>query len=287
MRLLSLLIVLAFLPTTQALWISGHPSEMVVDLVPDASREVAFDVTISCDLYQDGIQPTGRFLVHELHTEHPSLVASGQTRYPLPDNQCLQSEELVVPVNFTLVGSTDVPGERPLLVEHVFVVEDAEGNHLSESYLAMQQVVMAWYGKITATTETAVQMAGPQKQISYLITVTNHGNARTAIDWEIVGERPDQGRVVLPDQMILDSANNGGATTATATVTYSTPFDNGDNRVSENFTIRAIPHSTKDAGNTAQGVELELRADTKGVYVPGPAALLPAALLLAALVRRR
>ncbi len=286
MRLLSLLIVLAFLPTAQALEIQAQPTDLV-DLVPDAARDVMFDVTISCMSYEDRIQPTGRFLVHEMQTEHPRLIAFGQRAYPLEDNHCLQGNDLIVPVNFTVGGSTDVPGLRALKVEHIFFIEDAGGNRLTESFTVGQRVAMAWYGKITATTETSVQTAGPQKQIIYEITVTNHGNARTAVHWEVVGERPEQGDLVLPAPLILDSAADGDRTTATATVIYSTPFSNGPNRASENFTIRAIPVSSYDPEDRGDAVELEFQADTKGVYVPGPTALLPVTLLLAALIRRR
>lgn len=281
-----LLVLLLLAPAGQALEIQPGSVGDLPLLQPDEETRLSIDVTVDCQGPADAL-PGERHLVHNIETGHAGLVASGQTHHRLPDDLCTAAgaDRWEGDIPFKLVGSMDVPGETPIDVEHIFSIDGAE----AANETTITQVVMAWQDRFTATQEETHKRGGPQKQLEYGITITNHGNAPTMFRFELVGTPQTQGHVVVPNELFLGSAAMGDAkTTATTMIVYSTPFENGKNHANESFTIRVVPESTKDAELEGEGHELTFTAETRGVYVPSPFMLLPLALLAAAAwVRRR
>lgn len=285
MRLLALAMILCLLPTVQGLSLEA----MAPDLPPLAIDEAApaqVTVQLRCDAATDPIHSAPRYLAHAITTEYDGLLPSEPSRTPLPDDHCISGDQLAMTVPFSLLGDRTVPGAVPLTAIHEFQVQDEAGEAVSEVLFVEQPLTMTWYGNISIQTSSSTKMAGPQKQLTYDIHVVNHGNARTTVHWEVLGGDDLEGTVVVPAPVILDVPGTNGAAAAAQAI-YSTPFQNGPNRAAEAFTIIGIPTDTMDGGMQGDPVAIELLAHTKGMYVPGPTALLPIVLALAFLARRR
>lgn len=139
-------------------------------------------------------------------------------------------------------------------------------------------------GSIAVVVSSSMRQAGPQKQIPYPIEITNTGNSRTKVAFEMVDSPKGKWNALVPEQVVLDPGQ-----TLVAIFTVATPFSNGYNNGGESFVVRATPTSVLDSNVQADSVEIPFQAQVKGWYVPGPSmALLALALAgLAAVVRRR
>ncbi len=282
-----LLACLLFLPAAQALAIDLPQGVGSVILAPDVGTTMKVKVEVNCDQVLDKAS-LAHSVTHAITTPYAALSATSAGPHLLPANFCVAETSHAYDATFTLNGSMDIPGEVPLKLDHTFEIVDEAGAGLGAARQSTQIVLMAWTGNVTASVDATVKSTGPQKELQYTITVTNHGNSRTVVGWEFVGEQPKVGEVVLPIEVILEAPNTGdGEVSRSVTLSYNAPYENGANDARASFSVRPIATSTKDPSQTAPGEAIALQANTKGLYVPGPAAVLPMALLLAALVRRR
>lgn len=141
---------------------------------------------------------------------------------------------------------------------------------------------VAWNGEVTFSS-VATRQAGPQKQIPYPIEVTNAGNSRVLVSWEALDDPGGRWNILVPEPLTLDAGQ-----TATAIATVATPYDNGYNKDSGTFQIRAVVTSPSDPDLVLASQEIPLGATVRGWYVPGPSPLLAfAALALAGILARR
>ena len=138
-------------------------------------------------------------------------------------------------------------------------------------------------GTINATTIAPERNGGPQKRITYPIDVTNNGNARTLLTFEVSKPPASGWQVLLPEPVVLERGD-----TQTVHVVVSTPHDNGYNEGSTDLTIIIHPSSFDAPEQVGPTVSIDLEANVKGFYVPGPGfGLLALTLGLVAIVRAR
>ncbi len=193
---------------------------------------------------------------------------------------------------FNVQVTQDAPGETPILCSFKGKVLAAFGNQVPETSTATGTInVFAKYlGLISANIPTTIKQAGPQKQIRYDIELTNLGNARSNIDFQL-GSDPSGGwNPVPPTQIVMESPAQGGTETSkTVGFLVSTPFKNGWNNQETTFQLRITPISTKDPEQVGQTVAVNVLARVRGVYVPTlePVVLLGAVVGAALMARRR
>lgn len=132
-------------------------------------------------------------------------------------------------------------------------------------------VTADYYGLLQAKVATKIQQAGPQKEVPFSIELTNFGNARTQVSFEITnapaGER---WTAVVPDNIILDSPNGGGEgkTSDNAVFTVSTPYKNGWNNEQGAYQITIRPTSADVPDKQGNPLAANVLVRVRGVYVP-------------------
>lgn len=184
------------------------------------------------------------------------------------------------------IGFTAKPGTRgmvPLPCELTGTVAGAQDSIPPATDTKPFAPVVDFVGGIEVQVVDDRKESGPQKQIPYEIEVTNIGNARTQVTFELADEPSGKWQSILPEVVVLEPG-----TTLTAIFTVATPFGNGYNSDRGHYAIRLLPAAADDPTLTADPIEVELRASAQGWYVPGPSPLmLLAGLALAALAVRR
>jgi hypothetical protein len=143
-------------------------------------------------------------------------------------------------------------------------------------------ITAAYYGLISANVPVTIAQAGPQKQITYTLEVTNLGNSESLINVALVEKPADDERwqPVTPTQVTLTSPNKGGtANTAAINFLVSTPYKNGWNNKEGTFQLEIQPISVKDPEQKGNTIKVNVLARVRGIYVPGPE---PALMMLAA-----
>lgn len=144
-------------------------------------------------------------------------------------------------------------------------------------------VQVPFVGLIEAQATDDRKASGPQKQIPFEIEMANRGNARTQVLWELADAPRGKWNALLPEVTLLDAGQ-----TVSAFFTVATPFQQGYNSDRGTFVIRLVPTAAEDPTQTAEPVELELRASAQGWYIPGPSPVLVFAVMaLAAIGVRR
>jgi hypothetical protein len=180
-------------------------------------------------------------------------------------------------------ASQEAPGVVPLaciLVAHASAatpVLEVEGQ-------AAFSPSVTFRGQIHAEVATASKQAGPQKQIPYGLEITNTGNARTQVTFELV-ERPDRSKwnALLPEVVLLDPGQS-----LMAVFTVATPFNQGYNNDDGRYLIRLQPAAAEDPEQVGPTVDVEVHAKVNGWYIPGLSPLALVGILgVAALALRR
>lgn len=154
----------------------------------------------------------------------------------------------------------------------------------TEASDAVQSTVRVLFdGDVAFVVQDAQRKSGPQKMIRYPIEVTNNGNARALVSWELLEGPKGRWNVLLPEQVIVLPGE-----TLTAIVAVATPYENGYVSDEADFVLRAQTSSPEDPDQAGPSADLALRAKAEGWYVPGPAPVLViAALAAAAAIARR
>lgn len=132
------------------------------------------------------------------------------------------------------------------------------------------QVSIDYYGLVQAKIANKLQQAGPQKQVPFEIEVTNFGNARTEIQFE-VGNAPSgkNWNALIPDNIILASPAVGdGKTTDVATFTVSTPYKTGWNNIEGGYQILLKPRAADEPDKIGSEISASVLVRVRGVYVP-------------------
>lgn len=191
---------------------------------------------------------------------------------------------------FTLQATQEAPGETSISCTFA-----AQAESLGQQVTASDKkettgvFIVNFLGLISANLPSTIKQAGPQKEIKYDIELTNLGNSRSTVRFDLITENVGKWDPVTPSEIILDSPNQGGAeTTKTVSFQVSTPFKNGWNNDQKTFQVRITPISTKDANIEGTPVTVNVLSRVRGVYVPTlEPVLLAAAVLGTAFVARR
>src|SRR5688572_26481756 len=121
--------------------------------------------------------------------------------------------QLQVSVTRQLQGLKRIQCETSVSVDAVSADGTAipESNEVTDTFT----VTASYYGLIQSKVTGQIKKTGPQKEISFPITLDNYGNARTRVQFEIL-ERPGgkKWQAVVPDDVILDSPYDGGPKTS-------------------------------------------------------------------------
>ncbi|HUR62656.1 MAG TPA: hypothetical protein VM286_09875, partial [Candidatus Thermoplasmatota archaeon] len=134
-----------------------------------------------------------------------------------------------------------------------------------------------------------IEEAGPQKQITYSIELSNNGNARSNVNFNVVDAHSADGwNPIAPNPILLESKNQGGtSTTKNVNFLVSTPYKNGWNNKETTFVLKIQPVSTNNPELKGNEIQVNVLARVRGIYVPGPEPfLMVIALLGTALVAR-
>lgn len=195
--------------------------------------------------------------------------------------------------NFNVAIKRTAPGLEQIQCS-VTVQSDPVVNPFIAGSTASQRpfsVSADYYGLLQAKVATKLKQAGPQKQVPFELELTNFGNARTQVNFEILNSPGGKKwNALLPDVIILESPNSGqGATTQTATFTVATPFKNGWNNEEGAYTLSIKPEAADNPEKKGSELTANVLVRVRGVYVPGfePVALLGAVAAAAMLARRR
>lgn len=172
-------------------------------------------------------------------------------------------------------------GMEPLRCALTAAFSDTAGSFAAEASVPVLPVV-DFVDALSIAAPTP-RMAGPQKVIYYPLELSNDGNSRTRVTFELGDSPGGMWNAIVPEPVVL-----GPGAAATATFAVATPFHQGYNSGSATFILRALPSADSDAAVTGAPQDVEVHASTKGWYAPGPSPLLALAVLAgAALVLRR
>lgn len=189
---------------------------------------------------------------------------------------------------FTETGSFNVAVKRTAPgLEQIPCTVKATANALgqlesSSSADTRFSVSADYYSLLQATVSKQLQQSGPYKNVPFQMDITNFGNARTQINFELVTE-PKGGKwnVILPTQMILESPNTGlTPTQGQATMTVSTTYKNGWNNEQGSYTININSVAADDVSKPGNELQTNFLVRVRGVYVPS----LEPVLMLGALI---
>lgn len=184
---------------------------------------------------------------------------------------------------FNVKVTDQAPGETSVICTFQGKVGAVGGLPATPPSKSNAPITAAYYGLISANVPVTIAQAGPQKQITYTLEVTNLGNSESLINVALIAapEAGEKWQPVTPTQVTLTSPNKGG-TSNSATINFlvSTPYRNGWNNKEATFQLEIQPSSVKDPDSKGNTIKVNVLARVRGIYVPGPE---PAILMLAAI----
>ncbi len=191
---------------------------------------------------------------------------------------------------FNVRASQDAPGETA--IKCTFKGKVLGSGAIAPTVQSTQEriITVDYFGLISAKSQGRLKEAGPQKTITYDIEVTNFGNSRSNVAFELAQQPKGKWNPILPEPLILESKISGqGGDVQTASFQIATPFKNGWNNDEGTFTLNLKPSSTKDPNKVGNEVQVNVLARVRGVYVPSlePIMLVGAILGAAMLARVR
>jgi hypothetical protein len=245
---------------------------------------------------QNAVIPlTGAFIIEWTYTcDNPNILITGSFSELVTVSAPTGATQATAtgPSKFTVTVNQDAPGETQVGCEITGTpgALSTQGATAAAASSGKFTVAADYLGLISVNVPKTIKQAGPQKEITYDIEISNLGNARSNIDFALDGETASGWRPVVPGRITLHSLAQGGTETSkTVGFTISTPFKNGWNNKDTTFVLKVTPSSTKDDSPEGQGspVTMTMLARVRGVYVPSlePMIML-GALLGAALVVR-
>jgi len=197
-----------------------------------------------------------------------------------------------VDASFSVTVTRDAPGLKTISCDMVISGSELAANvapappDITESF----SLIADYYSLVQAKVASKVKQAGPQKNVPFEIEISNFGNARTQVSFELASE-PNGKRweAVLPDNLILDSPTGGGEgkTSDTATFTIATTYKTGWNNEQGSYQIIMKPTSADQPDKQGNPISANVLVRVRGVYVPSlePIVLLGAVIGLALVAR--
>lgn len=191
---------------------------------------------------------------------------------PLTPGDQAQTPGGEVEASFTVSVTREAPGLKS--IECTLTVSATPAAPVQAPTDAAEKFLVSadYYALVQPKITKKLQQAGPQKQVPFAIELTNFGNARTQVSFE-VGNAPSGKRwdVLMPDNLILDSPFSGGEgkTVDTATVTVATPYKNGWNNEQGAYQINMrVVAADQPQDNEGTPISANILVRVRGVYVP-------------------
>jgi hypothetical protein len=256
-------------------------------LVPEQEFVVVVSVTASCDGLLKHVAPTAGGAVATVTWRAPaSILISGSTSVTFSPEGCAGRTEMTVDAPFNITMTREAPGLKSIATE---VGASWASPPFGES--AWEKVTFAadYYPLTLVKVAQKVKVCGCDR-FDFEVELTNHGNARTQHNFEIL-KQPDGGKwdILLPDPVILDSPYGGGEgkTVDTAIVSIT-----GGEAGKGGYTLRILVVSADQPDKTGEPIEVHLLARKVGVVdrlmpAPGAPVLLLGLVALAMALRRR
>lgn len=194
-----------------------------------------------------------------------------------------------IPSTKILVSTTaDAPAFTPAEIK-ITVSTPGGGNAGPGTTTETTLISADYFSIIDASAAQTIQIARPQTQVAYPITVTNFGNANTKVFFEITN-RPDGWNVQEPIPVTLEARQQGGKLTSqTVNLNILTPYHNGYLNEVGSVTMKITSNYALDSKLKGDTTIVSVLTTDRGFYVPGAGlfAILGAVGVLALLVRRR
>lgn len=280
---IGLLVIFAAAMISPTAMAQRQPASFVIDSVSQLSGDIVPDIkpqqtTVSWTYTVTGqVAPVGQaestsaVLTWKKPTcTSDQIIVTGPGTQLIPITTTSNTVRVEDEAKFTLSATTEAPGEQTLSCRFEGSVGQV-GQSIEAAGASAQdlQFSVAYYGLIQATSAGRLKEAGPQKPVSYDITVTNFGNARTAVAFKLGSEESGSWKPILPEPMILESKVSGqGGDVQTATFQINTPYKNGWNNDERTFKVILTPTSAKSGAEGGNPVEVNVLARVRGVYVP-------------------
>lgn len=224
-------------------------------------------------LFHNAAQATGPGVPVKASFQCPSYVTPvGPTSLVLAWPQA-GGQEAKGSFTFDVTVGREAPGLQALPCKVKVTAEGVGGGTVpgADSGEVPFTVKADYYSLIQAKISKKVQQAGPQKDVPFDIELSNFGNARTQIAFE-VANKPEGGKwnILVPENIILDSPNAGtGKPNDIATVTITTTYKNGWNNEQGAFQVLMKPTSADQPDKVGNQLSANMLVRVRGVYVPG------------------
>lgn len=184
-----------------------------------------------------------------------------------------QSVTVQIPTTILVSTTADAPAFTPAeikLTATSLPSGDIAGATTTETTL----VEADFFSIIDAAAATTIQIARPQTQVAYPITVTNFGNADTKVFFEIAS-KPEGWQVQEPIPITLEAKQQGGKqTTQTVNLNILTPYHNGYLNEVGAITMKITSNYALDSKQKGDTTQVSVLTTVKGFYVPGPGSML-------------
>lgn len=178
-------------------------------------------------------------------------------------------------VTFMVAAGQEAPGETSITCVVHAEAEPVNGQISgAKAAPALFSITVRYMGLVASNVPVTVGEAGPQEQVSFAIDLVNLGNARTTLDFEVVGGNASGGwNPVAPTQVLLESAAQGGAETKTTVhFVVHTPYREGWNNEEATFQLRITPISTLSPDQQGDAIVVNFLARVRGCYSESAAA---------------
>ena len=242
-------------------------------------------LTASCALVGDG----GRIPIEYAVQDAPAwatVVVSPAT--DVADATACEGGVVTREATVSLTASDQAPAFRPT---PVVVLAKVGSPGRQEETSATVNVTAEYFSIVDASLAEANKVARPGEEVPYVVKLSNLGNARTRVTFEV--QNASEGIFVgVPPPVVLDSKQAGGNEVSTEVSILVRTRESGGfvNRV-DVATVRILAEHAADPPRAGDGttVSLILTTRTGGANgAPGPGVVLAAlALALAAYVARR
>lgn len=279
MRLLvALALLLAFAAPATAATADLHVDAWGAPLPPIAGvRTVGGNATVSCLLAENG---TGAPVVFSAHgPAYARVTVSPSIVFPEGDCDGPWTAAVRIAVGFT----AEAPALRSVPIEVSARVANATEEATANATIL---AVPAFFSILDVSAAETIRMARPQSVVEFPLTVSNSGNGRTKVLFEIV-EAPDGVSAPVPMPVIV-GARGEGDSNVTVPFTVMAPWRTGYLNEVGTFTLQATSHLALDPKEKGDVTMVSVILTTRGFYMPATpvVAVLAAAAIAVALCRR-
>ncbi|MDD5502769.1 MAG: hypothetical protein PHH26_04810 [Candidatus Thermoplasmatota archaeon] len=203
----------------------------------------------------------------------------------------MQGGQQTATATLTIHVTGDAPASATPLIK---VTAEAQANGFNGMGLESSsgsydvQIGIGYYSLLQATVPQTLQKGAPYQQITYPVTVTNLGNGKTKIFFDVKNV-PTGWQVTLPSPIILESRQQGGKLTQqTVNVVVFTPYKTGYQNNVGSIRIDVTSKYADDTTIVGDATSINTLTLSKGFYVPGfDAILMFGAIGLVSLLLRR